>query len=64
MCLWSLTTFHSSYSWGFFMKSKDEAFTHARDLILWLQNEFPKKSNESNSQCQWYMIQTKLVLRP
>jgi hypothetical protein len=32
------------YSWVFFMKTKDEVFTHARDLILWLQNEFPKNS--------------------
>jgi hypothetical protein len=24
------------------MGAKDEAFTHARDLILRLQNEFPK----------------------
>jgi transposase InsO family protein len=24
------------------MEGKDEAFSHARDLILWLQNEFPK----------------------
>jgi hypothetical protein len=24
------------------MESKDEAFSHARDLILRLQNEFPK----------------------
>jgi transposase InsO family protein len=28
----------------FFIKAKDEAFTHARDLILWLQNEFPKNA--------------------
>jgi transposase InsO family protein len=34
----------SRYSWVFFMKAKDEAFTHARDLILWLQNEFPKNA--------------------
>ena len=32
----------SRYSWVFFMAAKDEAFTHARDLILRLQNEFPK----------------------
>jgi transposase InsO family protein len=32
----------SLYSWVFFMKVKDEAFIHARDLILRLQNEFPK----------------------
>ena len=31
----------SRYSWVFFMESKDEAFSHARDLILRLQNEFP-----------------------
>jgi hypothetical protein len=24
----------SRYSWAFFMKAKDEAFTDARDLIL------------------------------
>jgi hypothetical protein len=24
------------------MEGKDKAFSHARDLILWLQNEFPK----------------------
>jgi transposase InsO family protein len=32
------------YSWVFFMTAKDEAFTHARDLILRLQNEFPKNA--------------------
>jgi hypothetical protein len=26
------------------MKVKDEAFTHARDLVLHLQNEFPKNA--------------------
>jgi hypothetical protein len=26
----------SRYSWVFFMESKDEAFSHAQDLILWL----------------------------
>jgi hypothetical protein len=31
----------SHYSWVFFMKAKDEAFTHARDFILRLQSEFP-----------------------
>ena len=34
----------SRYSWVFFMTAKDEAFTHARDLILRLQNEFPKNA--------------------
>jgi transposase InsO family protein len=34
----------SSYSWVFFMEVKDDAFTHARDLILMLQNEFPKNA--------------------
>jgi transposase InsO family protein len=34
----------SRYSWMFFMTMKDEAFTHARDLILRLQNEFPKNA--------------------
>jgi hypothetical protein len=34
----------SRYSWVFFMEAKNEAFTHARDLILRLQNEFPKMS--------------------
>jgi transposase InsO family protein len=34
----------SRYSWVFFMKAKDEAFTHGRDLILQLQNKFPKNS--------------------
>jgi transposase InsO family protein len=34
----------SRYSWVFFMTTKDEAFTHARDLILRLQNEFPKNA--------------------
>jgi hypothetical protein len=34
----------SRYSTVFFMMTKDEAFTHARDLILWLQNEFPKNA--------------------
>jgi transposase InsO family protein len=32
------------YSWVLFMAAKDEAFTHARDLILWLQNEFSKNA--------------------
>jgi transposase InsO family protein len=32
----------SRYFWVFFMEGKDEAFSHARDLILRLQNEFPK----------------------
>jgi hypothetical protein len=27
-----------------FMTAKDEAFTHTRDLILRLQNEFPKNA--------------------
>jgi transposase InsO family protein len=31
----------SRYSWVFFMVSKDDAFTHAWDLILSLLNEFP-----------------------
>jgi transposase InsO family protein len=26
------------------VEGKDEAFSHARDLILWLQNEFPKNA--------------------
>jgi transposase InsO family protein len=34
----------SRYSWVFFMTAKDEAFTHAQDLILRLQNEFPKNA--------------------
>jgi hypothetical protein len=34
----------SRYSWVFFMKARYEAFTDARDLILWLQNEFSKYS--------------------
>jgi hypothetical protein len=34
----------SRYSWVFFMTTKDDAFTHARDLILRLQNEFPKNA--------------------
>jgi len=34
----------SRYSWVFFMESKDEAFSHAQDLILWLQNEFLKNA--------------------
>jgi transposase InsO family protein len=38
---------YSRYSWVFFMVMKDEAFTHARDLILWLQNEFPKNDMRS-----------------
>jgi IS30 family transposase len=28
----------------FFMEGKDEAFSHAWDLILRLQNEFPKNT--------------------
>jgi hypothetical protein len=34
----------SRYSWVFFMAVKNEAFTHARELILRLQNEFPKNA--------------------
>jgi hypothetical protein len=34
----------SRYSWVFFMKVKVEVFTHARDFILKLQNEFPKNA--------------------
>jgi transposase InsO family protein len=34
----------SRYSWVFFMKVKDEAFNHAQDLILRLQDEFPKNA--------------------
>jgi hypothetical protein len=34
----------SRYSWVFFMKEKDEVFTHSRDLILWMQNVFPKNA--------------------
>jgi hypothetical protein len=34
----------SHYSWVFFMKAKDEAITHDRDLILSLQNEFPNNA--------------------
>jgi transposase InsO family protein len=34
----------SRYSWVFFMESKDEAFSYAQDLILRLQNEFPKNA--------------------
>ena len=30
--------------WEFFMEGKDEAFSHASDLILLLQNEFPKNT--------------------
>jgi hypothetical protein len=26
------------------MEGKDDAFSHARGLILWLQNEFPKNA--------------------
>jgi transposase InsO family protein len=37
----------SHYSWVFFMTTKDDAFTHARDLILRLQNEFPKNAMRS-----------------
>ena len=32
------------YSWVFFMEGKDMAFSHARNLILRLQNEFPKNA--------------------
>ena len=34
----------SRYSYVLFMERKDEAFSHARDLILQLQNEFPKNA--------------------
>ena len=36
--------FFSFYSWVIFMEGKDEAFSDARDLILRLQNEFPKNA--------------------
>jgi hypothetical protein len=36
----------SRYSSVFFMKEKDEAFTHAQDLILWLQNLFPNNNTK------------------
>jgi transposase InsO family protein len=38
----------SHYSWVFFIESKDEAFSLAQDLILWLQNEFPKNVMRAN----------------
>jgi transposase InsO family protein len=34
----------SCYSWVFFMESEDEVYSHAQDLILQLQNEFPKNA--------------------
>jgi transposase InsO family protein len=34
----------SRHSWMFFMEGKDEAFSHTRDLILRLQNKFPKNA--------------------
>ena len=34
----------SRYSWIFFLEDKGGAFAHARDLILWLRNEFPKNA--------------------
>jgi hypothetical protein len=34
----------SRYSWVFFMEGKDEAFFHARDLILRLQTKLPKNT--------------------
>jgi transposase InsO family protein len=34
----------SRYSWVFFMEGKDEAFSHAQDLILRLQTELPKNA--------------------
>jgi hypothetical protein len=34
----------SRYSWVFFMEAKDDAFAQARDLILWLKNEFHKNA--------------------
>jgi transposase InsO family protein len=34
----------SRYSWVFFVKGRDEDFSHAWDLILRLQNEFPKNA--------------------
>jgi transposase InsO family protein len=37
----------SHYSWVFFMESKDEAFSHAQDLILRLQNEFSKNARRA-----------------
>jgi hypothetical protein len=36
----------SRYSSVFFMKEKDEAFTHAQDLILRLQNLFPNNNTK------------------
>ena len=34
----------SRQSWVFFLEGKDEAFSNAQDLILRLQNEFPKNA--------------------
>jgi hypothetical protein len=34
----------SRYSWVFFIKGKNEAFTHTQDLIFRLPNEFQKIS--------------------
>jgi IS30 family transposase len=34
----------SRYSWVFFIEGKDEAFSHAQDLILRLQTELPKNA--------------------
>ena len=56
----------SRYSWVFFMESKDEAFSHARDLILQLQNEFPKNAmrviNSDNAQNSRILILKPFVL--
>jgi hypothetical protein len=37
----------SLYSWLFFLESKDEAFSHTWDLILRLQNVFPKNAKRA-----------------
>ena len=41
----------SRYSWVFFMEGKDEAFSHARDLILRLQTELPKNAIRGPADC-------------
>jgi hypothetical protein len=54
----------SRYSWVFFMKAKDEAFAHARDLILRLQNEFPKNAMSAIPWDNGIELKKILILRP
>jgi hypothetical protein len=54
----------SRYSWVFFMKVKDEVFTHAQDLFLRLQNEFPKNPMRAIRSDNGTKFKKIIILRP